>query len=61
MRLVAGNPIYRRIFDFWLKVFAVSSGVGAVTVIVMAFRFGTNWGCASRTGRAHPGGGCQGG
>jgi cytochrome d ubiquinol oxidase subunit I len=28
MRLVTGNPIYRRIFDFWLKVFAVSFGMG---------------------------------
>lgn len=45
MRLATGNPIYRRIFDFWLKVFAVSFGMGVVTGIVMAFQFGTNWGC----------------
>ena len=51
MRLVTGNPIYRRIFDFWLKVFAVSFGMGVVTGIVMAFQFGTNWGVlAERTG-----------
>ena len=43
-RLVTGNPLYRRVFDFWLKVFAVSFGMGVVTGIVMAFQFGTNWG-----------------
>ncbi len=51
MRLATGNPIYRRIFDFWLKVFAVSFGMGVVTGIVMAFQFGTNWGVlAEKTG-----------
>jgi cytochrome bd ubiquinol oxidase subunit I len=24
VRLVTGNPVYRRVFDFWLKVFALS-------------------------------------
>ncbi len=43
-RLVTGNALYRRVFDFWLKVFAVSFGMGVVTGIVMAFQFGTNWG-----------------
>ena len=38
-------------FDFWLKVFAVSFGMGVVTGIVMAFQFGTNWGVlAEKTG-----------
>jgi cytochrome d ubiquinol oxidase subunit I len=51
MRLFTGNPVYRRIFDFWLKIFAVSFGMGVVTGIVMAFQFGTNWGVlAERTG-----------
>jgi cytochrome d ubiquinol oxidase subunit I len=43
MRLATGNPLYRRVFDFWLKVFALSFGMGVVTGIVMAFQFGTNW------------------
>ena len=43
-RLATRNPLYRRVFDFWLKVFAVSFGMGVVTGIVMAFQFGTNWG-----------------
>lgn len=42
-RLVTSKPIYRRVFDFWLKVFSVSFGMGVVTGIVMAFQFGTNW------------------
>ena len=46
-RLITGNPVYRRVFDFWLKVFAVSFGMGVVTGIVMAFQFGTNWGVLS--------------
>ena len=51
MRLATGNAIYRRIFDFWLRVFAVSFGMGVVTGIVMAFQFGTNWGVlAEKTG-----------
>ena len=44
VRLVTGEPVYRRVFDFWLKVFAVSFGMGVVTGVVMAFQFGTNWG-----------------
>ena len=43
VRLVTGKPLYRRLFDFWLKVFAVSFGMGVVSGIVMAFQFGTNW------------------
>jgi cytochrome bd ubiquinol oxidase subunit I len=51
MRLATGKPIYRRVFDFWLKVFALSFALGVVTGIVMAFQFGTNWSVLSeRTG-----------
>jgi cytochrome d ubiquinol oxidase subunit I len=50
-RLVTGNTLYRRVFDFWLPIFAVSFGMGVVTGIVMAFQFGTNWGVlAVKTG-----------
>ncbi len=50
-RLVTGNPIYRRVFDFWIKIFALSFGMGVVTGVVMAFQFGTNWGVlAEKTG-----------
>ena len=51
MRLATGRPIYRRVFDFWLKIFALSFAMGVVTGIVMAFQFGTNWSVLSeRTG-----------
>lgn len=50
-RLVTGKAIYRRIFDFWLRVFALCFGMGVVTGVVMAFQFGTNWSVLSeRTG-----------
>ena len=29
-RPVTGNPLYRRAFDFWLNVFAVSFGMGGL-------------------------------
>ena len=43
VRLLTGNQLYRRVFDFWLKIFALSFGMGVVSGIVMAFQFGTNW------------------
>jgi cytochrome d ubiquinol oxidase subunit I len=50
-RLVTGNALYRRVFDFWLKIFALSFGMGVVTGVVMAFQFGTNWSVlAQKTG-----------
>src|SRR5262249_3344323 len=51
MWLTTGNPVYRRLFDFWIKIFAVSFGMGVVSGIVMAFQFGTNWSVlAEKTG-----------
>jgi cytochrome bd-type quinol oxidase subunit 1 len=51
MQLATGNPVYQRLFDFWIKIFAVSFGVGVVSGIVMAFQFGTNWSVlAEKTG-----------
>ena len=51
MHLFTGRPVYRRVFDFWLKVFALTFGMGVVSGIVMAFQFGTNWSQLSeRTG-----------
>jgi cytochrome bd ubiquinol oxidase subunit I len=42
------RPIYRRLFDFWTRIFAVAFGLGVVSGIVMAFEFGTNWSELSR-------------
>src|ERR1700756_3328633 len=41
--LLTATPVYRRLFDFWLKIFGVTFGLGVVSGIVMAFEFGTNW------------------
>jgi len=43
LNLWTGRPLYRRLFDFWLKIFAIAFGLGVVTGIVLAFQFGTNW------------------
>jgi cytochrome d ubiquinol oxidase subunit I len=43
LHLRTGRPVYRVLFDFWLKIFAVAFGFGVVSGIVMAFQFGTNW------------------
>ncbi|GIZ50452.1 cytochrome ubiquinol oxidase subunit I [Noviherbaspirillum aridicola] len=33
----------RRLSAFWIKIFAISFGMGVVSGIVMPFQFGTNW------------------
>ena len=43
LHLRSAHPVYRRLFDFWLKIFGVTFGLGVVSGIVMAFEFGTNW------------------
>ena len=49
--IVTRDVVYRRVFNFWLKVFALSFAMGVVSGIVMAFQFGTNWSVlAERTG-----------
>jgi cytochrome bd ubiquinol oxidase subunit I len=42
-RLATGKPVYRRLFDFWLRIFGVTFGLGVVSGIVLAFEFGMNW------------------
>ncbi|HEX5047441.1 MAG TPA: cytochrome ubiquinol oxidase subunit I [Gammaproteobacteria bacterium] len=41
--LVTGKPAYQSLYRFWLKIFAVSFGLGVVSGLVMSFEFGTNW------------------
>lgn len=40
---VTRKDIYLRISMFWIKIFAISFGMGVVSGIVMPFQFGTNW------------------
>ena len=37
------RDVYLRISAFWIRIFAVSFGLGVVSGIVMPFQFGTNW------------------
>ena len=37
------NPIYYKICKFWIKVFALTFGMGVVSGVVMEFQLGTNW------------------
>ncbi len=41
--LTTRRPAYLRISTYWIKIFAVSFGMGVVSGIVMPFQFGTNW------------------
>ncbi len=41
--LKTGNPVYEEIYRMWVKVFAVTFGMGVVSGVVMSFQFGTNW------------------
>ena len=46
--LYTGRTVYRDLFHYWLKVFAVAFGMGVVSGLVMAYQFGTNWSEFSR-------------
>jgi cytochrome d ubiquinol oxidase subunit I len=37
------RPVWLDLSQFWLRIFAVSFGMGVVTGVVMPFQFGTNW------------------
>lgn len=37
------QDIYRDLYHFWSKIFAVNFGMGVVSGLVMAYQFGTNW------------------
>lgn len=41
--LLTKREVYRQVFRFWLKPFAVVFGMGVVSGIVMSYQFGTNW------------------
>jgi cytochrome d ubiquinol oxidase subunit I len=41
--LWTGRSVYIDLFKYWLKIFALSFGMGVVSGIVMSYQFGTNW------------------
>jgi len=43
MYLKTRRTMWRELYLFWLKIFAVSFALGVVSGIVMSFQFGTNW------------------
>src|SRR4029453_10173706 len=37
------DAVYRDLYHFWSKIFAVNFAMGVVSGLVMAYQFGTNW------------------
>lgn len=46
--LKTGNKEYEELTRFWIKIFALTFGIGVATGIIMEFEFGTNWATYSR-------------
>jgi cytochrome d ubiquinol oxidase subunit I len=41
--LKTGEQVYADIYRMWVKIFAVTFGMGVVSGVVLSFQFGTNW------------------
>src|SRR5262245_17700962 len=41
--LRTANDLYLTVFNFWLRIFAVTFGMGVVSGIVMSYQIGANW------------------
>ena len=46
--LKTGQKVYESLTKFWLKIFAITFGIGVATGIIMEFEFGTNWAVYSK-------------
>jgi cytochrome d ubiquinol oxidase subunit I len=46
--LATRREAFKTLYLFWLKIFAISFGMGVVTGVVMSYEFGTNWSVFSR-------------
>ena len=44
------SRVYRDLYHFWVKIFAVTFAMGVVSGLVMAYQFGTNWSYFSYVG-----------
>jgi len=41
--LATGKAAFKTLYLFWVKVFALSFGMGVVSGVVLSYQFGTNW------------------
>ena len=41
--LFTKKPQFKNLYLFWVKIFALSFGMGVVSGVVMSYQFGTNW------------------
>jgi len=42
------NPVFKTLYLFWVKVFAIAFGMGVVSGVVMSYQLGTNWSVFSK-------------
>jgi cytochrome d ubiquinol oxidase subunit I len=40
---ISQDPVWMRMYRFWVKIFALTFALGVVSGITMSFQFGTNW------------------
>ena len=40
---ISNDPVWMRMYRFWVKIFALTFAIGVVTGVTMSFQFGTNW------------------
>jgi cytochrome d ubiquinol oxidase subunit I len=41
--LLTKKPLFKNLYLFWVKIFAISFGMGVVSGVVMSYQLGTNW------------------
>lgn len=41
--LKTGNEVYKDVYRMWVKIFAVTFGMGVVSGVVLSYQLGTNW------------------
>jgi cytochrome d ubiquinol oxidase subunit I len=41
--LATRRPAFKTLYMFWLRIFAISFGMGVVTGVVLSYELGTNW------------------
>ena len=41
--LTTGREVFLNLYKFWVRIFAISFGMGVVSGVVMSYQIGTNW------------------